>query len=105
MPSPESVVITCDNKNKILASMIAVMPQLEPDVRRRFIRIVGDFSQRYGEEEAFNRANNRTVSQLLAEYETKIEKPIASGEIDDVRYELYDAPASNTKADNPSPEG
>jgi len=39
------------------------------------------------------RVNNRTVSQIFAEYQAVDAKPLASGEVDGVRYELYDAPS------------
>jgi hypothetical protein len=45
---------------------------------------------RYGIEGAYERMNNRTVSQIFAEYRPLDVKPIASGEVDGVRYELYE---------------
>jgi len=72
--------------------MNAVMPQLTPEVAKRLNMIKLRYLQFYGEEGLYERVNNRTVSRILAEYSGDDPTPIASGQIDDIRYELFEAP-------------
>ena len=37
--------------------------------------------------------NNRSLAQIIAEYQEPDRKPVASGEVDGMRYDLYDAPS------------
>jgi hypothetical protein len=73
--------------------MDAVMPKMAPDVRRQFNRIKMSYLQRYGIVGLYERANNRTVSIILAGFDPSDElKLIKSGEVGGGRYELYAAP-------------
>jgi hypothetical protein len=54
--------------------------------------ILRNYIGRYGIEAAYKRLNNRTVSQIVAEYKSDDVEPLAAGEVEGVRYELYDAP-------------
>jgi hypothetical protein len=69
----------------------------------QFVEIVQDYSQKYGPEGALERINNRTVAQIFADHELEDmnepgdRKEIASGEIDGMRYQLFEAPPARPK--------
>lgn len=106
MADPKTLVISCASPERIIGAMDAVMPQLAPDVRKRFNKIKLRYWQLYGVEGLYERVNDRPVSRILAEYDSSDEpRPAASGQVDDVRYELFDAPDTSKKCDNPSAEG
>jgi hypothetical protein len=92
MANPETLIISCESPARIVGTMNAVMPQLAPDVRRRLNRIKLLYLQCYGEEGLYERANGRTVATILGEYVGADPTPITSGEVEGVRYELYDVP-------------
>ena len=92
MVDPETIIISCDDPERIIGAMNAVMPQLAPDVRERFNHLIMRYWQLYGIEGIYKRANNRSVATILAEYDGDFPAPIASGQVGDVRYELYAPP-------------
>ena len=40
----------------------------------------------------FDRMNNRTVPQIIAEFDKVAAMPIASGEVEGIKYSLYNVP-------------
>ena len=85
-----------------------VRQQLSPEFRKRLAKVERDFISfklsGFDVEGLYRRMNNRSVAQILAEYDLEPHPtPIASGQIDGVRYELYDAPdPRDTGLDDPS---
>jgi hypothetical protein len=75
---------------------------LPPEISNRLREIRRNYFAWHGFEGAQRRLNNRTVAQILAEYEPLDVKPVASGEVDGVRYELYD-PAPPEMVDDSQP--
>lgn len=94
MPGPEDVFISCANPDRIMGTIDAVMPQLTVEVRRRLNMIKLVCWQRYGFDGLFERTNNRSVATILSEFASMdMPSPIASGELDGLKYELFDVPA------------
>jgi hypothetical protein len=105
MKDTDTILISSDGPERIIGAMDAVMPQLAPDVRRRFNKIKLRYWQLYGVDGLHERVNNRTVSRILVEYDADEPKPIASGQLDDTRYELFEAPdASKNEPSEPGSE-
>jgi hypothetical protein len=77
--------------------MNRLMPQLAPGVRRQLNRIKLHYLLLHGESGLYERVNNRTVVEIIAEYVDNDPQPIAAGEADGVRYELYDVPKPEKK--------
>jgi hypothetical protein len=71
-------------------SMISSLPA---EIASRLRAILQQYAAAYGIEGAFVRMNGRTLSQVFAEYHSVDIQPIASGEVEGLRYELYDPPA------------
>ncbi|HEY4263354.1 MAG TPA: hypothetical protein VGM98_24540 [Schlesneria sp.] len=93
MVEPEDIVISCDNPDRIMSAIDAVMPQLTVEVGRQLSLIKLVCWQRYGFTGLFERTNNRSVASILFEFASMdMPSPIESGELEGVKYELFDAP-------------
>src|SRR5690349_9562439 len=90
-----AVVISCDRWQELTAAVNAAGQRLPLDARRRLNRIFFNHVALYGNEGAFERMNGRTVSQLFSEFDAVQVKPITSGEVEGLRYRLFDAPPGN----------
>src|SRR5947209_8098691 len=91
--NPATYVLGCRNPGEMVGVMNAVMPKLSPEIRKKLNKITMRYFQLYGDEGLYDRVNNRTISTIISEYDWASDpKPIASGEIEGMRYELYDAP-------------
>ena len=89
----EALVISGANYQEFSRAFSSTCRALPCEVAKRLCAIHDQFTAKYGFEGAHSRLNNRSVSQIFAEYQSDDEKPIASGEIDGMRYRLYDAPS------------
>jgi hypothetical protein len=101
----ESLVVSSASLDDFSEACFKVAEALPRETKIRLNRIVLYCVQRYGEEGAYKRLNNRSVSQIFAEYpavelkdvlEPEDLKLIASGEVDGMRWELYDPPSPRT---------
>lgn len=102
MSEPENLIICSATSDRIMGAINALMPQLAVDVREQLDMIKLLYWQRYGFEGLFDRTNNRSVATILAEFNwADLPSPIASGELDGVKYELFDAPAVDDETTNP----
>lgn len=93
----DNIAINCGSPDHIIGAVNDISPGLPDSVSRQLNYIKLVYWQRYGEEGLFGRFNNRTIGEILAEFEAYDHAmPIASGEIDGLRYQLYGAPDSGT---------
>ena len=97
----EKIVVSCSKWEEIVGAVNAVKRLLPPDERKRFGQVFSGYLAAYDLEGTFHRMNNRTVSQILADFQEMDIKPIATGEIDGVRFDLYGAPTD----DKPKTDG
>jgi hypothetical protein len=88
----ESLLISGSNPMEFGQSLTKVCQTLPAEMANRLHSIRKMYFAAYGLDGQYQRMNNRTVAQIFAEYQRTELKPIASGEMDSVRYELYDAP-------------
>ena len=104
MSQLDTIVIRCDRPGQLGELLHAVQAQLPHDAKLRLNWITIRYMELYGLDGRLKRVNNRTVAQILAEFDPKDDAPldwmeeatpIAGGEIDGVRWELHDAPDAN----------
>lgn len=89
------VIVSCSRWEDIVSAKNAIIPELPHDVRKSLNRVFSSYLHLYGLEGVFERLSNRSVATILAEFDSATEpKPIASGEVDGLRYELFEAPDS-----------
>jgi hypothetical protein len=100
MVDPVGARISCGCSDEIVQAINTVVRGLAPDVRRRFNTIALQYLARYGVDGLYQRLNNRTVADILADYNPADDvKPIASGDVDGVRYMLYEAPPTDSRSE------
>jgi hypothetical protein len=98
MHDPARLLISCGAATEIVRTMSRATPRLAPGVRERFNLIPVSYLQHYGVEGLYERVNNRTVAAILAEFDPADElNLIESGEVEGVRYKLYEAPNADTE--------
>jgi hypothetical protein len=61
---------------------------LPPELSKRLRAIRQDYFGWYGFEGAYRRMNKRSVAQIFSEYQAVDMRPVAFGEVGDVRYRL-----------------
>jgi hypothetical protein len=71
-------------------SLNAAFRALPLPTREHLQRVLLTYAGRYGIKHAYERMNDRTVSQILAEFHEPEMKTVASGELDGLKYKLYD---------------
>ena len=99
------VILSCSRWQDIVSAKNAIIPELSPEDRKRLNRVFSSYLHRYDLEGVFERLRNRSVATILAEYDSANDpRPIESGEVDGLRYELFEAPDQNKKRDEPSAE-
>jgi hypothetical protein len=73
---------------------ISTMPK---DVQQRLREVFKNYLAAYGLDGVFERMKGRTAAEIIAEYAPADVNPIVSGEIDGVRYSLYDRPSQHDR--------
>jgi hypothetical protein len=99
-----TLFVSGSSLQEISRSLTQVIRTLPPELSKQLHLIRRNYMGWYGVEEGFNRLNHRTVSQIFAEYQEINVEPLASGEVEGVRYELYDAPPPDPGDSEPKPD-
>jgi hypothetical protein len=94
MSDPDTLVISSGDSQDIFLAIRRALPQLPPEVRGQLLHIGMVYKRLHGLDGLYERVNNRTVSSILQEFGSSGEdsKPIATGEVGDTRYTLFEAP-------------
>jgi hypothetical protein len=100
----EAITVSGSTLQEIASSLTVALQSLPPEMSRRLRTILKNYFGWYGAKAAYERLNNRTVAQIFAEYQPRDVRPLATGEVDGVRYELYEAPRRNRRDENPRDE-
>jgi hypothetical protein len=95
----ENLLVFGSSPSEISKSVKSVFQALPPEMAKEFRTIRVNYLLWYGPLEANERLNNRTVAQIFSEYRPLEKKPMAAGELDGVRYELYEAPPVDSTDD------
>jgi hypothetical protein len=95
MKTPESIVIQCDGPTEVIVTVNSVMPLLSRDIRRSFNHLKLMILSQYGVAGLHSRFNGRSVAEILEESKDLLEsQPIASGEVEGMRFELFEKPGA-----------
>jgi hypothetical protein len=100
----ESMGFSSAGVDDFLAAFSSIVGVLPPETQKRLRRIRNRYIIAYGPEGAFERMNNRSLAQVIAEYQEPGMRPVTSGELDGVRYELYDSPGREDQRAESPPE-
>jgi hypothetical protein len=93
MPNSSNPVFSGSDLQQFGDSYSRIAARLPLDVKRKLVAVFRSYFAAYGLDGVYERLNGRTVAQVLDEYKQP-DRPavIAEGELDGVRYTLYDAP-------------
>jgi hypothetical protein len=85
----EDIVLSCAKWQDLPRAYAEINVALPADIKKRMTDIMVNYLARFGPQGVFDRFNNRTISQILAEYDPGQIQPVKSGVVDGVRYALY----------------
>lgn len=85
MSDPTEFYVCGANFDEFSRSLTAAIKQLPRDFSQQLNQVRREYFTKYGFDAAYQRMNNRKVSQIISEYEPTDVKPIASGELDGAR--------------------
>jgi hypothetical protein len=92
MPDPARLTVSGSNFGEVLGCLERILQELPLETAKRLQKLSLNYMSLYGFDGAYQRMNGRTVEQIFTEYRPVDEEPIASGEVDGLRYKLYEAP-------------
>jgi hypothetical protein len=103
MPELEKLIVSCSKWQEIVGAINRVNRELPIETRKRLNEIISNYLASYGARGVFERLNDRSVAQIFAEYKRGSTREITSGEVDGVRYRLYEAPPARSKGSESAP--
>ena len=80
---------------EIIPNMNVVRDAMPLDARKHLNQIFTQYLVKYGVEKACELVKGKTVEEIFAEYQSEVLPPIDSGEMDGLRWNLYEAPKSD----------
>ena len=92
---PLTLKLSCASLKEFIAAYNALVSELPPEVATRLSQILTDYSASHGIHGAFERMANQTVTQIISAYSPSNLTPHEAGEIDGLRWEFYERPASD----------
>src|SRR5262245_59921565 len=106
MADSEDPLLSCARWEEFVGAYNRLSVSLPPETRSRMKEIMLNYFSRFGHQGVFERMNNRTISQIMAEYEPGQIRPVVSGETEGVRYDLYPKTSSGeVKSKEQEPTG
>jgi hypothetical protein len=90
MAASDDVLLSCSKWEELVGAYNRVNALLPPDVRRRIADIMINYLASFGPQGTFERMNNRTIAQILAEYRPGPAKVIDSGKTEGLEWELLE---------------
>jgi hypothetical protein len=91
-------VFQCPGPDDFILTQHAYVAKLPKELRDQFAEICMSYLCRFGVEGCWERMNGRTLTQIRAEFKPGEDEPIAEGEVDGVRYQVF-RPKSVESAD------
>ena len=89
MADYNETVFSCAREQDVPLAYNKIHTELSPEISKQVKEIMLDYLKRFGLNGVFDRMNNRSISQILADYEPGQAKCIASGEKEGIRYEVF----------------
>jgi hypothetical protein len=99
MADHDDIVLSCAKWQEIPGAWNRLKSVLPPDIKKRMSEIMLNYFANFGPEGLFERMNNRTIAQIIDEFQPGQARPVASGEVGDVRWNLYRKPTSGQGED------
>jgi hypothetical protein len=89
---PNSLIVECDDSERIVAAINALMPRLPVQTRRQLTSVKLGILETEGKTGLHSRLNGRTVGDIIAsETPRGLGDPIETGELDGLKYSLYES--------------
>jgi len=85
--------VSCSKPEEIVQAVNEVTRNLPSDIGRRLARILAYYFSKYRLVGAYERMNKKTVSQIFNEFHAASLDVVSSGEVDGIRFRLYEAPS------------
>jgi hypothetical protein len=96
MRNVEEIVLSCVRWQELPGTYNRLKDELPIQVRGRMNDIMVSYLARFGPKGVFERMNNRSIAQILSEFDSGQPKLVESGEVEGVVYQLYDRPVPPT---------
>jgi len=97
-------VLSGSRFGEFVSACNAVLPFLSIDLQDRFHKVLNAYLVQFGTNGAFKRLNNRTMASIIAESDSISPlTPELTGEVDGVRYSLFDALTNPEKGSERKP--
>jgi len=105
MSKSNELIITSESPEAMVAAFQEVMPHLQKDVRRQLVHLMMSVMMSEGDQGLFRRFNGRSVAEVIAASQEILRvAPIATGEVDGLRYQVFEKPSSEA-ANGSDPPG
>jgi hypothetical protein len=91
MTDPEEILVSGSNFDEFSRSLTSAIKALPAELSKKLRSIRSDYFGWHGFDGAYLRLNNKTVRQIFESYQPESVAPLASGEVDGVRYTLFEA--------------
>jgi hypothetical protein len=98
----EDIVLSCSKWQELPGAYNRINAALPPGIRKRMADIMINYMARFGPQGVFERMNNRSISQILAEYDAGETKVIAAGETEGVKWQLFEGPSGEGRTEGTS---
>ena len=98
MSKPNECAIVGADFAEFCRAMTKAMQESSAEVRAQLKEIRRNSFAAFGFEGTFERLNGKTPAQMIAEYKPIDSHLVAKGQIDDIRFQLYDAPPRPNEA-------
>jgi hypothetical protein len=95
---PETIV-SCSAWQELVGAVNTIKRSLQPEQRKVFSQVFSGYLAKYGLEGAYQRMNGRRLFDIVAGYDPRDLKVIASGEVDGVRFELSERPSEEATSE------
>jgi len=97
MKDPKDVLIDCNAVEDIVHACNVAKLELQLELRHLLNSIFTSYLVRFGIAGVFERLHNKTVAQVITEYDAdESPKPLISGELDGLKFELFSKPEGHT---------
>ena len=95
MNNPFDLIVRSDDPDNMISAFQIVIREVPREVRRKLVHIMMSVAMTDGNEGLFHRFNGRSVAEILENSKESLEsQPIASGEVEGVRFELFEKPGT-----------
>ena len=92
---PKDIPICGESFAEYLKACNEVLPNVEMELRKRFIAIRSEYMGSLGLDRGFARIQGRTIAEVVLEYVETGVTPLREGQREGLKYVLYDVPPND----------